>query len=71
MRAFHYRRLVPPGGIEPQADWEQLQLLLVREAGLEPARPFGHCLLKAARLPFHHSRKGHRVFNPTFHTRYL
>ena len=29
---------------------------LVREAGLEPARPCGHWHLKPARLPFRHSR---------------
>src|SRR5436309_2173176 len=29
---------------------------LMRRAGVEPARPFGHCLLKTACLPFHHLR---------------
>ena len=28
----------------------------VREGGFEPPRPFGHCDLNAARLPFRHSR---------------
>lgn len=36
----------------------------VREAGLEPARPFGHQLLKLARLPFHHSRRATGFFIP-------
>ena len=30
----------------------------VREGGFEPPRPFGHCDLNAARLPFRHSRVG-------------
>ena len=29
---------------------------MVREAGLEPARPIGHQNLNLARLPFRHSR---------------
>ena len=29
---------------------------LVREAGVEPARPFGHMVLSHAWLPLHHSR---------------
>ena len=31
-------------------------LVVVREGGFEPPRPFGHWHLKPARLPFRHSR---------------
>ena len=31
-------------------------LIVVREGGFEPPRPFGHWHLKPARLPFRHSR---------------
>ena len=34
---------------------------VVREAGLEPARPFEHWHLKPARLPFRHSRVRYRA----------
>lgn len=29
----------------------------VRKEGVEPSRPYGHCLLKTACLPFHHLRR--------------
>lgn len=39
--------------------------VLVREGGFEPPRPFGHCDLNAARLPFRHSRMKQRKGYPT------
>lgn len=41
------------------------QLLNVREGGFEPPRPFGHCDLNAARLPFRHSRVKRRQGYPS------
>jgi hypothetical protein len=37
----------------------------VRPVGVEPTRPLGHRLLKAARLPFHHGRKSGAARNRT------
>ena len=42
---------------EPPARQGVPSIILVREGGLEPPRPFGHQHLKLARLPFRHSRK--------------
>ena len=41
----------------------------VREGGFEPPRPFGHCDLNAARLPFRHSREKQRQRYPTLTAR--
>ncbi len=44
-------------------------LNVVREAGFEPARPFGHWHLKPARLPFRHSRSPSRKARNNAQTR--
>ena len=43
------------GQTDPKRDFTSL--IVVREGGLEPPRPFEHWHLKPARLPFRHSRE--------------
>ncbi len=36
------------------ATWPLFAFKMVPKVGFEPTRPFGHCALNAARLPFRH-----------------
>lgn len=44
-----------PTGIEPE-HYHCGSLMLMRAAGIEPARSFDHEFLRLARLPFRHAR---------------